>query len=190
MPEPLIRRAPRAPGRQGGFSLAGVLLAVAVLGVLGGAALRNVRSDLTHSGRDLKRVRADFLAESAVNWCLVELAKSEGGQLPYTRATHSNDSLHALPDFLPNGNPNPRKLAWRTMAPLFPGPIREDGQGWIGQENSTKERSITGADREKVAFKIWYPDDSTFRIIGRGEADGVATRVDFLGRLKDVLIGI
>src|SRR3954468_1564786 len=96
MRQPLIR--PPRTGNERGFALASVLIFLLVLSILGTAAYRNVGTDITHSGKDFRRVQAEFAAESALQWGLLELSRVRPGKLPFTLATHAADGMLVLKD--------------------------------------------------------------------------------------------
>jgi hypothetical protein len=152
-------------------------------------ATQGGKADITYSGHDLDRVRADFLAESAVHWALAESAKDHGDGLPYTRSTHANDSWNRLPDRTSDGSRNPRKLDRSRMVPPYPGKPYETTEGWVGTRNSGKAASVAGAAEEEMEFMVWFPNDTTMRITRRGKADHAVSMVKFQANLKDVLVG-
>ena len=63
-----------------------------------------------------------------------------------------------------------------------------DKNGWIYQSTHGREASISNSMSETLAFKIWYPDDSTLRIQGRGDVDGSSADVDLVSRIRDIAI--
>ena len=186
MRQPVIHAAVKG---QEGFSLLAILGIIIVLSFAGSVAFKNVKADISYSGHDLDRVRADFLAESAIHWALAETGKNAGDGLPYTRATHANDSWHRLPDRLTDGTRNPRKLDRTRMVSPYPGKPVENTEGWVSVRNIGKATSVTGAAEEEMEFMVWFPDDATMRIRGRGKADRTLATVEFQARLKDALVG-
>ena len=159
-----------------------------ILAVTGSVVIRNVRTDITHSGRDLDRVRAEFAAESAIQWALAELARPRPGELPFSRATHGADGSAQLPEKLENGKANPRKLRPADIAAFPNATTALDRDGWMVQRIPSRSSSITGGADEALSFKIWYPDDSTLRITGRGSVEGTGAEMDLVSVLREVAV--
>ena len=70
-----LSQAPR-PHSQQGLALASVLGIMIALSLLGTLMFRNVGTDITHSGVNARRIRAEFAAESAIQWGLVEVSRT------------------------------------------------------------------------------------------------------------------
>jgi Tfp pilus assembly protein PilX len=174
--------------RQGGFALVGVLGILMVLAVLGTMVYRNVNTDITHTGRDVSRVRAEFAAESAVQWALAEASRKRPNSMPFTLATHDPGGKKPLAENSRNEDGNRLKLKQADVVASEGASLGVDNDGWIYQTTKTREASVSNAKKETLAFKIWYPDDSTLRIQGRGEADGSTANVDLVSRLREVAV--
>jgi hypothetical protein len=173
---------------QEGFALVGVLGILMVLAVLGTMVYRNVNTDITHTGKDVSRVRAEFAAESAVQWALAEAGRSRPGSMPFTLATHDPKGKKPLSENSKNEEGDRLKLKQADVVALDGAVLGIDDEGWIYQSTKSREASISNAKKETLAFKIWYPDDSTLRIQGRGEADGSTANVDLISHLRDVAV--
>jgi Tfp pilus assembly protein PilX len=165
--------------------MATVLLIMVILGVLGSVVYTSVHTDITHSGKDLNRVRADFAAESAVQWGLAELGRDRPGHMAFTQATHSSDGKSPLPDKLGSGEANPQKFVPSEMASFPDAKTGRDKQGWIFENTVSAAKSISRGSQETLAFKAWYPDDSTLRITGRGTVNGVSAEMEFISHMKE-----
>lgn len=174
--------------RQGGFTLAAVLGLVAVLGILGITVVRTVRTDIVHSARDSGRIRAELAAESAAQWALLELSRRRASRFPYTLATHERDGS------VPMGNPptgpgsdrytGPWRISAGDLVP-FPGAlISIDKDGWVNMRSTAPGRNISGGDDELLAFKAWYPDDSTLRVTGKSRVDGSQAQIEVVANLR------
>lgn len=173
------------PGdRQGGFAMVIILMLVMVLTVMGSIAVYRVKGEVRHTGRDTNHARAQLVAESAINWSLGALAVDRPEVLPFTAATHASNGADPLPDYLENGASNPRKLHSWDVTKLYGTNVQIDTAGWIYEESVDPGTSITGADDEIIAFKIWFPSDSTIRVSGKGTVDGVTSQVEMTGNLK------
>lgn len=176
---------------QRGFALAGALIFLIVVTVLGSGIYFTTRRDIVHSGRDLSRMRAEFAAESAVQWALMEVSRYDGGRRPYSRATHDRDGMTPLhPD--PGRDADhmgsfkgldPRKLSRYPSAT-----IRRGQDGWMVVTTDRKEASFSGYPTETLAFKVWYPDQATIRVSGRGTVAGVSATLEVKGRLDPALV--
>ena len=51
-----------------------------------------------------------------------------------------------------------------------------------------RQLSVSNSKKEILSFKVWYPDDSTLRIQGRGEVDGSTADVDLMSHLRDIAV--
>lgn len=170
---------------QGGLALLGVLGILIVLAILGSVVYHSVRTDITHSGRDVNRVRAEFAAESAVQWGLAEVARKRAGTEPFTLATHDPTGESRLDGS--QYDEDGKRIALRaddvSRTQGAEGGIDKDG--WIFQTTHGRDASVSNSSSETLAFKVWYPDDSTLRIEGRGEVDGSSADVDLVSRIRD-----
>ncbi|MDB5102579.1 MAG: hypothetical protein JWP91_268 [Fibrobacteres bacterium] len=180
----------RDPG-QTGFALVGVLGVIMVLAILCTMVYRNVNTDITHSGKDVNRVRAEFAAESAVQWALSEVARKRPGKLPFTLATHEPGgekvlSSGAITEM--GGEGQTAKLDFSDVEILEGARGGVDKDGWIYQSTSKKELSVSNAGNEILSFKVWYPNDSTLRIQGRGVVDGSASDVDLVSTIREIAV--
>jgi hypothetical protein len=63
-----------------------------------------------------------------------------------------------------------------------------DQDGWIYSSVNNRQLSVSNAKSETLAFKVWYPNDSTLRIQGRGEADGNVADVDLVSTIRILAI--
>lgn len=176
-----------SPGSQAGLALAGSLVLLIVLALLGTGVYWSTRSDVVHAGRDARRMRADFAAESAVQWALLEVSRYDGGRVPYAKGTHDASGATPIPKQV-GGARNPAFLDPDSLA-LYPGrTVRLDGDGWIVSAASQADKTFSGGKNETLAFKVWYPDARTLRISGRGEVEGVTARMDIISRLDSTLV--
>jgi hypothetical protein len=41
-----------------------------------------------------------------------------------------------------------------------------------------------GASSEYIAFKVWFPNDSTIRVSGKGLVQEIASQIEMTGTLK------
>ena len=174
--------------RQSGFTMVIILGLLMVLTIMGGVAVHSVRGEVGHAGRDSNHARAQLVAESALNWAISALQKDKPNVLAFTAATHASNGTDRLPEYLENGVLNNRKLHTSDMTALYPTAPYEDKDGWITETTEDPRYSLTGATQEAIAFKIWYPDDSTLRIQGRGDVDGSSADVDLVSRIRDIAI--
>lgn len=180
--------APRPSPSQGGFALLGALGMLVVLSILGVVVYRNVNTDITHTGRDIARVRAEFAAESAVQWGLAEVARKRPGCEPFTLRTHGPDGEAPL-EGDPRGEDGVRLKLKPDDVERMPGArggIDEDG--WVYGSVSGRDHSVSYAKSETLSFKVWYPNDSTLRIQGRGEVDGTVADVDLVSTIRIVAV--
>jgi hypothetical protein len=179
----------RVPIRgQGGLALLGVLGVLIVLAVLGTVVYNSVHTDITHSGREVSRVRAEFAAESAVQWGLAEAARKRPGVEPFTLATHDPSGENALGGSAYDAEGKRIALRSEDVSRTQGAEGGIDKNGWIYQSTHGREASISNSMSETLAFKIWYPDDSTLRIQGRGDVDGSSADVDLVSRIRDIAI--
>lgn len=181
----------RGEGGDGGFALVGALVLLIVLTALGSGVYLTTRRDIVHTGRDLDRVRAEFAAESAAQWALVEVSRYDGGRRPYSRATHDRSGRNPLhPD--PGSDPT----AAGEFSGLDPGrlsaysgaEVRRDSEGWIVLTHRRREGTFSRGASETLAFKVWYPDPITVRVSGRGTVDGASAVVEVRGLLDPALV--
>lgn len=175
-------------GRQDGFALIAVIGILVVLGILGSMVYRNVNTDITHSGRDVARVRAEFAAESAVQWGLAEVARKRPGTSPFTLATHAPDGETILAGSTTDPEGHSLKLQAGDVLRMEGAKGGVDKSGWIYQTTHSKELSVSNSADEALSFKVWYPDDSTLRIQGRGEVEGSTANVDLMSHLRDIAV--
>ncbi len=170
--------------RQSGFALLAVMGFVLVLSLIGVLVVKSVRNDSNLSGRDLSRVRADFAAESAVQWAMTEILRTDGGRGALTMATHDPSGEHPLHD---DGGGRLDASALATPKGIK---ARLGEDGWIIADFQGKEATFSGGDQESVAFKVWYPDDKTVRISGKATVDGVTSRIHFRSKAEEVMSAI
>jgi Tfp pilus assembly protein PilX len=175
---------PAAARDQAGFTMVIILGLLMVLTVMGSVALYSVRGEVGHTGRDSNHSRAQLVAESALNWAISALQKEKGNVLAFSAATHASNGSDPLPDFLQNGTTNNRKLHSWDLTPIYPGSVKQDQEGWITQETLDNKVSLTGSGEESIAFKVWFPNDSTIRVSGRGMVNGVSAEVEMTGNMQ------
>jgi hypothetical protein len=176
--------------RESGFALVGVIGIMVVLAILGTMVYQNVNTDITHSGKDVNRVRAEFAAESAVQWGLAEVARKRTGKLPFTLATHAPDGVHLMSASAKDEDGHTLKLGKNDIQMLAGARGGVDKGGWLYQTIKNRKLSISNAKEETLSFKVWYPDDSTLRIQGRGEVDGSTANVELKSRLREIAVPI
>jgi len=173
---------------QRGFTLAAVLGLIAVLGLLGTVVVRSVGTDITHTGKDSRRIRAELAAESAAQWGLLELGRRRAGKFPYTLATHDRDGIARMrhPPTGPGSDrySGPWPLAATDLVPLPGSSISIDGDGWAMMRSTSPSLNISSGDDEELAFKAWYPDDSTLRVTGRARVDGSQASIEVMAVLR------
>jgi hypothetical protein len=174
----------RADG-QSGLALATVLGVLIVLSILGSAVYRNVGTDITHSGMNTRRIRAEFAAESAIQWGLVELSRPRKGKLPFTLATHDRDGLTR---FHGQAAENAAIGPWPLHASDFTGfpgaEIGMDHDGWMFMRGRSADKTISGGNDELLSFKAWYPNDTTMRMTGRALVDGSQAQLELEAHLE------
>jgi Tfp pilus assembly protein PilX len=183
---------------QNGFALASVLVVMVVLSILGAMVFRNVGTDITHSGKDEKRVRAEFAAESAIQWALAELSRKRGATLPFTLATHNPDGKSRMDgtggevktgDGANDGQDMPTTAFQKSDLAEFPqAQMGMDQDGWMFKTTTSPEMGVSGGKNETLAFKVWYPNDSTLRISGKALVDGSTAELDLVSDLKEVAV--
>ena len=177
---------------QKGFAMVTILGIMVVLSILGAMVYRNVITGITHSGKDARRVRAEFAAESAVQWALAELSRPRQGNLPYTLATNNPDGITPMAKeadkYLPEQEGDTRKFAQSDLAEFPHAQMGVNDDGWMYKSTNSPEIGISGGSKENLAFKVWYPNDTTLRITGRANVDGVSAELDLVGILKEVAV--
>lgn len=163
-----------------------------VLTLLGTTAIRTVRGEITHTGKDIYHIKAQFVAKSAINWALGFLANDRPGiSLANTACTHASNATDKMPDLLPNGANNPRKIHANEVPVVYPGGVVTiDANGWITQSTTSTSLSFSGTNSETMAFKVWYPTDSTMRVSGKATVKGVSAQIEMTGTLKFTKIGL
>ena len=173
------------PNGQSGLALATVLCLLIVLSILGTAVHRNVGTDITHSGMNTRRIRAEFAAESAIQWGLVELSRPRKGRLPFTLATHDGDGetrLQGQAAMKSAIGPWPLQTSDFTA---FPGAeIGVDKDGWIYMHGRSADKTISGGKDELLSFKAWYPNDTIMRMTGRALVDGSQAQLELETHLR------
>jgi Tfp pilus assembly protein PilX len=174
----------RNQSSQSGFAMVIILGLLMVLTIMGSVAVHSVRGEVSHTGRESNHARAQMVAESAINWSLGVLAIARPNTLAFTAATHASNGTDLLPDNLENGVTNNRKLHPSEVIPIYPTQVKADNDGWIYQETLDNKVSLTGATSESIAFKVWFPNDSTIRISGKGMVLGITSQVEMTGTLK------
>ena len=179
---------PGAHHAQRGIALLGVLGIMMVLGVLGTMVYNNVNTDITHSGRDVNRVRAEFAAESAVQWGLAEVARKRPGQEPFTLATHGPSGEHRLSSGAEDEEGHSLLLGGEAVERMYGSQGGVDKDGWIYATAKGRNLTVSNAKTETLAFKVWYPNDSTLRIQGRGDVDGASADVDLVSHIRDIAV--
>jgi hypothetical protein len=179
-------KPPAHPGMAAGFALVTVLAFIVILSVLGGVLHHAVSGDITHSGKDSRRVRAEFAAETAVQWGLLELSRRRANSLPFSLATHQKDGTTPFsgvglnPEDRYTG-PWPLHVSDLTAFPAAE--IVREQEGWIAMRSRDAARNISGGKDEYIAFKAWYPNDTTLRISGRAVVDGSRANLDLVSTL-------
>ncbi len=173
---------------QGGFALLGVIGIMMVLAILGTMVYHNVNTDITHSGKDVNRVRAEFAAESAVQWGLAEVARKRPGKEPFTLATHDAAGEHPISGSAKDEDGAPLHLGGEDVERMYGAKGGIDKDGWIYETVHSRELTVSNAKDELLAFKVWYPDDSTLRVQGRGEVDGSTADVDLVSHIRDIAV--
>ena len=182
------RRTPINP--QSGYTIAAVLIFLMALTLFGTYAYMNSRTDIKLTQRHYKKVRANFVAESAVNWALAEVSRARGDWVPYTKATHDPSGNFALSDYV-GGYRQGRKLKLSEVNAIYPGSmVGLDTNGWISQATTYAANSISGQVPERLAFKIWYPSTpvNTVRVTARGITGTDTVNVEFIGTFNDTFI--
>jgi hypothetical protein len=167
------------------MALLGVLGVLIVLAILGTVVYSSVHTDITHSGRDVNRVRAEFAAESAVQWGLAEVARKRPGAEPFTLATHGPTGESPLGGSAYDEDGRRLTLRSDDISRIQGAEGGIDHDGWIYQTTHGRELSVSNSPTETLAFKVWYPDDSTLRIEGRGDVEGSSADVDLVSRIRD-----
>lgn len=177
--------------RQAGMTIIGTLVLLSVLTMLGSGVYMTTHRDIVLTGRDTDRIRAEFAAESAVQWALLEVTRHDGGRRQFTRATHHRNGIAPLS---PDHRPDPeRDGEFRGMDPgrlsAYSGSrIRRESDGWIALTTTGKAGTYSRGPSENIAFKIWYPDMSTIRVSGRGTVDGATAFLEVKGRLDSAWV--
>ena len=184
MRNPERHLSPEAARGQSGMTMVIILGLLIVLTIMGSVAVHTVRGEVGHTGRDSNHARAQLVAESALNWAISALQQEKPNVLAFSAATHASNGKDKLPENLQNGISNNRKLHTFDMTPIYPGPVTEDEDGWIHQATLDNKVSLTGSSDEELAFKIWFPNDSTIRVSGKGIVMGVSAEVEMTGNLK------
>lgn len=170
---------------QSGFAMVIILMLLMVLTIMGSIAVYTVRGDVSHSGRDSNHARAQMVAESSINWALAALGKERPEVLTFTAATHASNGLDKLPDMLENGGMNNRKLHSWDVTPIYPGvSVSIDKDGWISQKTTDPSKALSGAASEYIAFKVWYPNDSTIRVSAKGKVLEINSQIEMTGTMK------
>ena len=173
---------------QAGYTIAVVLITLMILSMLATIALRNTRADVKHASRSLTGIRANFVAESAVNWALGELSRPRGDWVPYSKATHDPTGATPLEKVLEDGSLQGRRLdTTEVFSPYSGATIKHDADGWIYAETNTAGSSMSGQVPERMAFKVWYPDTpvNSIRISAKGVAGKDTMRVEFIGNFNN-----
>ena len=168
---------------QRGYTIAIILIVMLVLLSVGSVSMYKVRGDTRHTTRDILQTKAESVAESAVSWAISGLAVDRPTVLAYTAATHSNDGVLPLPNYLQNSEVNPRKLHAWEMSSIYGGQVLTDNAGWIYQRTTTVSVSLTRSKDETISFRVWFPNDSTLRVTGKGKVQGVEAQVEMTGKL-------
>ncbi|HKP95344.1 MAG TPA: hypothetical protein VJ385_06260 [Fibrobacteria bacterium] len=171
-----------------GFSLLTALVLMMVLGILGMVTYRQVNGDIRYAGRDLRRVKAEYLAQTAVQWALGALARPSDTLLvkPFTAGTHRKDGSTPLPDRV-EGMTNYLRIQAGDLSRILPGRPMRDEEGWFIVRNRNPATSLTGATEEVLSFKVWYPSGTMVRISGRGRADGVSSTLEMVGDIETLI---
>ena len=172
----------RRPSPQGGYTMAVMLISLTVLTLWATIAFRNTRTDIAHSKRSQRSLQAAFVAESAVNWAIVEASLPRGG-LPYAKATHDPTGTLTYASAVNNGTPG-RKLQTVEVTRVYPtAAVSTNANGWMCTQTSNAAESISGLVPEKLAFKIWYPTApaNSLRISAYGIAGPDSVQVEFIG---------
>jgi hypothetical protein len=184
--------APASPqDRQAGMTIIGTLVLLSALTMLGSGVYLTTHRDIVHTARDTDRIRAEFAAESAVQWALLELIRYDGGRRQFTRATHDRNGITPLS---PDPRPDPvmdgefRGLDPRRLSAYSGSRIRRESDGWIALTATSKAGTYSRGPSENIAFKIWYPDRSTIRVSGRGTVDGTTAILEVKGRLDSAWV--
>jgi hypothetical protein len=173
--------------KSGGFALVTVLAFFVILTLMGGTAMRAVSGDITHSGKDSRRIRAEFAAETAVQWGLVEISRRRPQGLPFSLATHREDGATEYgrvgldPDDRYAG-PWPLKISDLSAFPAAE--ISREADGWIAMRSRDTLLNLSGGKNEYIAFKAWYPNDTTLRISGRALVDGSRATLELVSTLR------
>ena len=179
MRQPVNPPRPAArPNGQSGLALATVLSLLIVLSILGSAVYRNVGTDIAHSGMNTRRIRAEFAAESAIQWGLVELARPRKGRLPFTLATHEADGLTRFPKAADKDTVGPWPLQASDFTAFPEAKIGVDQDGWVSMRVKSAGKTLSGGEDELLSFKAWYPNDTTMRMTGRAVVDGSQAQLE------------
>ena len=161
-----------------GFTMVSVLLMLIVLSMLGVAARLSIRGDIHYAGRDMRILKAKVVAENAANWAQEALANPKrAGLMSYIAGTHDATGNTALAA-------GPLRLNTNEVAVVYPGEAVVFASGWISISTTTKSRTLTQSASESMAFKVWYPDNATVRIQGRGTVEGVSAVIDVSGEIN------
>jgi hypothetical protein len=170
------------------MALATSLIYVLVLTILGTAVYWTTRRDIVHTGLDVKRVRADFAAESAAQWALIEVARYDGGRKPFTRGTHDPTGMNPIPIQDSHGNKNPAALHPDELANYAGSQVRLDADGWIVLDAGHAGNTFSRGGNEVLSFKVWYPDSLTMRVTGKAKVEGTVADIDVISRLDSAWV--
>jgi hypothetical protein len=174
-----------------GYALASALGFLVVLSLLGTVVYRSVKTDIVHTGKDSRRVRAEYAAESAVQWGLLELSRIRPGRFPFTLATHGPDGAMTLKEYARRSGKSaatdsagPWPLSASDLTP-FPGAtIALGADGWMTLRSRAQSQGVSAGKDELLSFKAWYPNDSTMRITGRAVVDGSEAELELLSTIR------
>jgi hypothetical protein len=178
---------PGLDSKQRGFALFAVLIILFIVITTGSIVHRTVVYDIRHTGRNLARVKANYLAEAAVFWGMA-MAERDHFMTFFTHDTTGDQSL--LADTCHSGFPDScghfdlgadNNIYPTGSIELDSSYSNPDFNYWLLTKPGHDSESLSGDVNEIVTFKSWISLDDTVHIIGKGITQGCTSRVEIVG---------
>lgn len=172
-----------APNKQKGHSLLIALIVMAIAGVVSIVTVSLVQRETKSAGQFVAVTRAEYVAESALNWAINAVGPG------YQFATHdTTGETVAATGTNPCGETG-KRIESDSLAKVFPPVYKDesvtyDADNWVYHHTSDASKSLSGHGDESMAVKVWYNGaGDTVKIRAKGRIGGEESEIFMAGSI-------